>query len=59
MDVKEVLYILKTLGMNQKQIADNIGVSDNIVSKWVRDEAEPSYKKYLLLLSLAWFCVID
>ena len=55
MNGKQLKRIRKGLGLTQKELAEELGVSANTVARWERDEvaiAEPAARLARLLLKL-------
>ena len=39
----------KNIGLTQKELAEQVGVSTNTVARWERDEFQPSWSDFLKL----------
>ena len=39
----------KNIGLTQKELAEQVGVSTNTVARWERSESEPSWSDFLKL----------
>ena len=47
---EKITHLRSAAGMSQEELADNLSVSRQSVSKWEMDRAQPQIDKILLLL---------
>ena len=49
----------KNLGMTQKQLAENVGVTDVIISRYENGEREPSFTEFIKLCEVLGMNIDD